>query len=90
VQVTDAPAPYNPIALYTALAYHFHWPPSELFALDYRQLHGFARELELLLERANTRPATPQKTPEEQELEQEAVRTTLAPSIYDGPVVPIG
>lgn len=89
VQITGEPEAYNPIALYTALAYHFHWPPSEIFALDYRHLHGFARELELLLERQNTRPATPEKSEEEQEQEHEAVKVALAPQIYSGPVVAI-
>lgn len=89
VQVIGEPEPYNPTALYTSLAYHFHWQPSEIFALDYRLLHGFARELELLLERQNAPYQPPQPTRDVQEQEHEAVKVALTPSIYSGPVVPI-
>lgn len=93
----DENEPYNPMAMYAGLAYHYHFTDEAMRWMDYRRLHGYARELTLMLERQSAAPPEPKVSEEEQEARQEAAAAGMTqrgivafPKPYQGPVVAIG
>lgn len=88
-EMTGEAQPYDPMELYAALAFHYHFSDSEMQQMDWRRLRAYARQLQLMLERQSAPYRAAQKTPVEQEQELAAAQIALSPNIYSGPVVPV-